>query len=203
MDGLTPNSNKYKNEQKQERERLKPVIDKKSVVSKKKKIKNGFLKLFLPEDVEDVRSYIFDDCIIPGIKNAILDVLYMSFYHEEPSRRERYGRSDYRSMYRGNSYKRSSSSSRNRKRDRDRDSDHIDYRDIVLDYRADAEKIVDELHHRIDDYGYASVADLLDLIDMPGKYTDNDYGWKRKGDIGIKRIADGFLIDVEEAYYIG
>lgn len=55
----------------------------------------------------------------------------------------------------------------------------------------------------IREYDSVSVARLLDLFDLPGKYTDNNYGWTRPEDICVKRVREGYLIDVPEAEYLG
>jgi hypothetical protein len=40
---------------------------------------------------------------------------------------------------------------------------------------------------------------MLDLMEISGKYTDNNWGWTNKGEIGLKRVNNGYLIDVAEA----
>ena len=43
---------------------------------------------------------------------------------------------------------------------------------------------------------------LLDLVDVPGRYTDNNWGWDDDRDIGIRRVSSGYLIDVAEPKYL-
>lgn len=210
MESLKPNSYKYKEEmavaesESKEREKLKPVVGSDQVVSTKKSLGRKFAETFLGENLKDVSKYLIWDVIIPGMKNAILDTMSMMFFGETSGRRSG-GRRDsdrtsYSSYYRGTNR----SSREKRERDRyDRDEDRkVDYRNIVLKYRQDAEDVVDALYERIEKYGSASVADLLDLVGQMGQYTDNNWGWDRKQDIGIRRVERGFLIDVAPAEYI-
>lgn len=121
------------------------------------------------------------------------------------------GERRYRGRDRDRDYERTSYSSyyRSSKRDRERDrkrieeDDKVDYRNIIVRERADAEEIADKMNYYIHEYDSVSVAMLLDLIDLPGKYTDNNWGWTREGDIRVRRVRNGYLIDVPEAEYIG
>lgn len=190
------------------KKRIKPVVSRGGVVSTKKPLSKKMAETFMSEDVNDVKSWLFMDVIIPGIKNTILDIIQMMFFGEIDGRRHNRDRRDkydnhtsYGSYYRGgNSSSRSSYLRSNR--DRYDSDDRTDFRNIVLRVRGDAERVVDELKERIHKDGSASVADLLDLIDVPGRYTDNNYGWIDERDIGIRRVSNGYLIDVSEPKYL-
>ena len=149
-----------------------------------------------------IRNYIIFDWLIPGIKNGILDILSLMFFDEvrdkRSSRRREKERTSYSSYYRGETRR---GSSRERERDRYRD-DKIDYQNIILERREDAEDVVDALKERIDKNGAATVADLLDLIDEASQFTDNNWGWTHTRDIGIRRVSRGYLIDVARAEYL-
>lgn len=195
-------------EERKRSEKLDPIVKKSDVIVKKEPISKKVKKAFISDDAKDVTSYILFDIIVPGIKDGIFATLERMFYGSSSgySSRDRdtyYGRDrvSYASYYK----KRDS-----RERDRDRRDDilerddRVDYRHIVLKRREDAENIVRTLRDYIHDYDQVSVARLLDLIDEPGRYTDNNYGWTRESDIGIKRTrGGGYLIDVPEAEYLG
>lgn len=213
IDSLEPNSHKYKAEKaaQKSREKVSPVVNRDQVVSTKKPLGKKFTETFMTEDVHDVKSWLVMDVLIPGIKNTVLDVLSMMFFGEigsrnrsGHSRRDRDDRTNYSSYYhRSSSSRRDQNYSRRRDRDDRYDSDNrVDFRNIVLRNRDDAERVICALRDRIRDYGSASVADLLDLIDVAGRYTDNNYGWDDERDIGIRRISSGFLIDVAEPRYL-
>lgn len=205
MDSLKPNSHSYKNQQQtsEKKEKLDSVVKKDGIVSTKKPVGKRLAENFIKEDVKDIKNYILMDVIIPGIKNVVLDMLQMAFFGEVRdrgrSRRDDRGYYSYSSKYRSGS---SSYSSRDRGRSYDSD-DKIDYRNIVLRERIDAEEVVDKLHYRIRETGKATIGDLFDLMDLAGRYVDNDWGWTSERDIGIRRISSGYLIDVAEARYVG
>lgn len=209
LEDLKPNSHVYKESLNRvekgtidvnKSKKLKSVVKNDSLVRSKKPITKRFTEKFIKEDIEDVKDYIIFDAIIPGIKNLCLDALEMFFFGSVSNRSSRSitsrrddSRTSYSSMYKKKDYSRS-------KRDEEDEPDDVtDYQDIVLKYSDDAKDVVDELRGRIHEYGQASIADLFDLVNIPGKYTDNNWGWKREEDIGIKRVKDGYLIDVRPA----
>lgn len=199
LDSLKPNSHEYK-----EKEKIKPVVRKDAVVKQKKTLGQTFKEHFLEDDVKDVKEYIIFDAIIPGIKNLCLDALEMFFFGGTGGRRRSGHRRDddkvsYNSYYKSSYKRRSSRYSRDDDEDDDRDDRNVDYRDIVVKYSDDAKAVVDELRGRIDKYDQVTVAELLDSVGITGKYTDNNWGWTRKEDIGIRRVSNGYLIDVPEA----
>lgn len=191
---------------------LSPVVKKDSLVRTKKSLGRKFKEAFISDDVKDVKSYLFFDVVVPTVKDAILDAWEMIFFGSPSGRRgsrnRRYDRDrDYRSY--DQYYKSSEYGGRRRERDRDRDDDRryrgddkVDYRDIVLRDRMDAEEVVRKLRDRIEEYDQATVADLYDLIDISSSYVDNNWGWDRQEDIGIRRVREGYLIDVAEAKYL-
>lgn len=199
---IKPNSHKYRDTQaeKRKREKLSPVVKNGGVVSTKKPLRQKFTETFMSEDMGDIKNYILMDLIIPGIKNVALDILETAFFGTKSQRR--FGndsRTDYRSKYDSKKQGRERYERDDRRSRRD---DRLDYRNIVLLNRSDAESVIDQLHRRIDKYGAVSIAELFDLIDEPSNYNDNNWGWTDERDIGIRRVSRGYLIDVREAIYL-
>lgn len=207
VEDFKPNSNKYKAEHETEKksngkERVKvdPIIKKDSIVSTKKPFGKKMFNLFIGESLSDMRDYIINECIIPGIQDAILNTLSMAFRGETYHRSSSYDRNHtpYSSFYRGRKSESEKKRDREHGRDRYEEDEKIDYRHIVLKNRKEAEDLVDYMKNRIYDTGSISVAEFLDMMELPSRWTDNDWGWKDERDIYVKSIRDGFLIDVPE-----
>lgn len=210
VSSLEPNSYKYRAEKankeipKNGREKIAPVIDRSKVVSTKKPLGKKISETFMTEDAKDVKTWLLMDVLIPGIKSTILDILSMMFFGETNYRgssrkSSSSGRVDYRSKYQSPSER----TTRRRRNERYDSDDQVDFRNIIIRNREDAEDIVEEMRKRIRDTNSVSIADLLDLIDVPGRYTDNNWGWDDEMDVGIRRVSSGYLIDVTEPKYIG
>ena len=69
-------SNSHKSRQNQNDDIPEKRVEKVVSGSVKSKKKNGLQKItnvFVPEDVDDVKSYIFEDIVVPAVKDIILD----------------------------------------------------------------------------------------------------------------------------------
>lgn len=221
---IKPNSNKYKETEKAEgpvkpeRERLKSVVSHDNVVTTKKPFSKKLFDWFLGDEFDDakeLKDYIIKDMLLPGIKDFGFDVIERIFYPDTARggrfRRRgssgssyRYGGTSYSKYYEDKRRRSSRSSSSNRSsRDRRREEDDkLDYKNIVVKERRDAEEIIDALCERIERTGSATVAELFDLIDEPGSFTDNEWGWTSTRQIGLRKTSNGWLIDVDTARYL-
>lgn len=198
MEDYKPNSKLYKEKMKKEAsdKKVEKVVKGKVKVKKK----NKFADLFISEDANNVKDYIFLDVLVPTIKKAISDIV------TDGIDIILYGGS-------GNGRKRSSSGSisytsysrfSDRFSDRDRRDDRrssIGYRfnDIIFDDRREAKEVLERLDELIDNYGKATVADFYDLVDISGNYTDNRYGWTSLRNADIVSVRDGWMIKLPKA----
>lgn len=169
--------------------------------TRKKSGAQKFAGAFLPEDVTSVKSYILRDVVVPGIKNAIADVVSIMLFGET-------GRLGGRKTGAGSkvSYNRYYDDRRDDRRDygRPRTPGGFEYDDIVFETRADAELVLDQLEAVINKYGVASVGDLYDLagITPPRGYTSNKYGWTDIRSAKVARTRDGYILELPRAAQI-
>ena len=198
----TPNSHKYKEEQKQ---RQVAPEDKQiqKVVKNPAKIKTNEARkladIFISEDIANVKNYIFMDVIVPAVKKAIYDVvtngidmfLYggsgkgkSSSTSSKVSYRNYYERKD-GSGYRGSE----SSSSRNT----------FDYDDIVFDNRGEAEAAKQQMQDLIGRYGMVTVSDLYEMANQTAPYTAQKYGWMDVSSAETVRVRDGYKLKLPRA----
>lgn len=195
MNEYKPNSHKSKEEQTDSLSSEKK-IGKVITGSAKTKKKNGIQKItdvFVSDDVENVKSYIFEDIIVPAIKDILLDtvktllgvngrtgknttaskVSYRSYYDKENDRRD-YSARKVRTGY--------------------------DYDNIVFESRGDAEAVLDAMNDIITQFGVVSIGDLYDLADMSvDNYTLNKYGWTDIRSATVNRVRDGYMLKLPKA----
>ena len=197
MDEYKSNSRSSKNKDEEvKRVKVEKVV--KGVVKSKKK--SGFLGTFLSGDLMDIRDYVFQDVLIPAIKNAVEDVvtngISMLLNNGETRKGNRRSSASSRVSYRSY-YEREEND-----RERDRSSRHdrgYSYDDIILESRAEAEEVITRLDELIDVYGIASVADLYDLVGIRDQHTDNKYGWTDVRSATHTRVRDGYLLKMPRA----
>ncbi len=167
------------------------------VVNKPAKVKkkNGS---FIAEDATNVGSYILRDVLIPSAKKLISDITKNAvdmFLYGDSDRSERRGKSkiSYRDYY-------DSDRDREPRRNAYRSRSSLEYDDVILDTRGEAELVLDNLEDIINRYQFASVADLYEVAGVPNdNYTLNRYGWTSVHNAQIKRIREGYLLVMPKA----
>lgn len=192
MEDYKPNSHKLK----EEREASLPEKKVEKIVSGsvKSKKKNGIQKItdvFIPEDVDNVKTYVFEDVIVPAVKDIILDAVRAFLGIDKKSgRNSNASKVAYRSYY-DKDNRRDSNATRIRT--------GYDFDDIILDNRGEAEDVLARMDELIDTYGLVSVADFYDLVGVSGNYTDNKYGWSNIRSASVIRVRDGYMIKLPKA----
>lgn len=200
MEDYRPNSNRFKEEQKdKEREKkVEKVVTGKVVTRKPSK----FRKLtdeFISEDAKNVKTYVIGEVLIPAVKKAISDIVTdgidMILYGESRKGSKR-STADYVS-YNRKYYDRDSRSVRD---SRSSMSSAYSCDDIELDSRGEAEDVLARMDELMDAYGLVRVADFYDLVGVTGNYTDNKYGWTNIRNAEIIRLRDGkYMIKMPRA----
>lgn len=190
MDDFAPNSYKSKNESKLLTEKKLEKVVNGVVKSKKRSSLQKFTDIFISEDIEDVKRYIFEEVIIPAVKDTILDATKALLGVKGKSKNSTASKISYRSYY-------------EKENDRDyntyRNKVRYDYDEIVLNNRGDAEEVLSRMDELISVYGLVSVADFYDLVGKTGDYTDNKYGWTNLRNASVVRVRDGYMIKLPKA----
>lgn len=199
MIDYTPNSHKYKEEQKaaasEERTKLDKVVTG-TVQTKKKSAISKFSDVFIAKDAKSVGEFIVKDVIIPNVANLLEDIVIKGirmFLRGEsgPSNTSSVGGS-YVSY---NLY----SNNQNNSSNQSRTLSGYDYKDVVLRDRRDAEIVLMRMREAIAEYGSVSVADMYDLLGETCNYTDNKYGWTNLSNAEPVRVRDGYLLKLPKA----
>lgn len=183
MTELKSNSNKSRRAD-AEKKQLSPVVNGKIVRKKKSEVRK-FVDMFVAEDKETMKSFIFEDVIVPAGKKIISDIVDAILYGESGggSKSRRPGsRISYNSITDDRRERRNYASVR---------GPGYDYGDVVVPNRGAAEELLDQLDAVIDQYGTASVADMYDLLGVTHNYTDNNYGWTNIATAQPVRLRDG------------
>lgn len=198
MENRVSNSHKSK-EQTAEQTKVNKVISGSAKV-KKKSGTSKFKEVFISEDANNVKSYILTDVLVPAAKKLISDIvkdgIEMILYGSTSSRKTysdgfRAGYVDYSKLSGRRDDRRPSSTPRL--------NNGPSYDNIILEHKGDAEVVLSTMDDIIDSYGEVSVAALFDLVGLPHKYTDNNYGWTSLGNARVTRVRDGYLLDLPRA----
>lgn len=195
MSELTPNSHKYRAEQKNatNEKRVEKVI-KGSATTKQKSEIRKFADEFIAEDAHNVKSYVWRDVIVPAAKKLVFDIVRdgveMLLYGVTGGTRND-GRRDsnyvsYSSKYNDRRDNRGPSVSYAESR--------LDFGEIRFTNKGDALAVLDEMDITLRDFGIVRVSDMFDMAGMTPPYTSNRYGWSSLRNAEIVRVRDGYII---------
>lgn len=198
----TPNSHKYKEQQKNAAPEDKHI---QKVVKNPAKIKTNEARkladIFISEDISNVKQYIFMDVLVPAIKKAIYDIVTngidMFLYGGTGKGKTSSGGSkvSYRSYY----DQKSSQNSGYRGSENNMSRNTFDYDNLVFDTRGEAEAAKQQMHDLIGRYGLVTVSDLYEMANQVAPYTAQKYGWIDVSGVETIRVRDGYILKLPKA----
>lgn len=203
MEEYKPNSHKYKEEQRalhqaEEEAPVKKTI-KHGASFKKKNRAEKLADVFLAEDIDSVRSYVWEKIIVPKVKDLAFHIISeganMLILGGTGSTQK--NTSENRTVYtRYYSDERREKPSNERLATLSNDRQHsaYDYRGITFDLRSDAEEVLDVMNEIIDRDGAVSVADMCEMFRVPSNYTDRKFGWDDLRTARIVRDGNGYTL---------
>ncbi len=190
-------SNSDKARQKPEK-KVEAVIDGTAKTRKKSEIQK-FADVFIAEDANNVKSYIFIEVIVPAVKKAISDIVTtgidMVLYGESGRSKKNNSASkvSYRNYYERDSDRIRAGSANSRR-------SGLEYDDILFNTRGDAEAVLDAMNDIIGQYGTVSVSDFYDLARVPNdNFTMSRYGWTNISGATAVRVRDGYILKLPRA----
>lgn len=177
------------------------IIKSKATIRKKSPLVR-FREVFFGDDARSVASYVAQDVLLPAAKDMISDAVTQTierilFGDSSPARRStsRSSNASYTPYHRASANYKKSNGTSDRRGDRRKRASH-DFDDIEFDSRAEAEVVLDRLYDLVNDYDYATVSDLYDLVGIDAKFTDENYGWYDLRGSTIRRIRSGYILDL-------
>lgn len=200
MEEYKSNSHKSREEQKETapEKRVEKVVSG-TVKPKKKGEMQKFADVFISEDVNNVKSYILLEVLVPAIKKAISDIVTngidMILYGET-------GRTRNKSTASKVSYQRYYDKNDERRRDYSAPAarNGFDYDELVFPTRGDAEAVLDAMNEIIAQYGVVSIGDLYDLANVSmDNFAANKYGWTDIRGCKTVRVRDGYILKLPRA----
>ena len=130
--------------------------------------------------VSMVKNALETDDVRRFVARKISDKIYEFISDEEAPRRQSNKKVSYRDAY----YRK-----------------NVD--NIRFDSRETAEGVLKSLTEIINVYGFVTVADMYDLVDLNATYTEQKYGWVDLKEAKIIRVRSGYKLLLPEIIPIG
>lgn len=187
----------------EERKEVKPIVSSGGASERKKPLGRRLLETFKGEDAQSVGNHILMDVLVPAAKNAISDavtqgierMLFGEVRRGTSNRGVRTGGyTSYGSVSRpsGRAFQ---PDAPNRDISRRARTTH-DFREIIIEDRGEAERVLDELGNILDSFDMVTVNDLYTMVDITGNFTDDKYGWTDLRGARVERVRGGYLLNL-------
>lgn len=176
------------------------------VIVQKETLGQKFKGLFTRTDPKTVITYVAASVLLPAAKNMLYDGLKTTAAHmifgEAAARRQQ--------MTSGGGSRTVYNNPINRAREgmsrlappitqTPRAFPRHVHENFILSSRDEAELVLERMNDIIEKYEVVTVADLNDLVGLPTTHVDNKWGWIFLGDVQVRQIREGFLIDFPPA----
>lgn len=167
------------------------------VTTKKNEVRK-FTDIFVAEDINNVKSYLVMDVLIPAAKKLVTDIVKdgidMLLYGESRPR-------DSRRHGANVSYSKYYDDRKEDRRSRPATSARFNFDDIIFEDRTEANTVLQGMYEILEEYdGMVSVGDMYDLAGVSCEYTAYNYGWTSLRDVKPVRCYDGgYRLDLPKA----
>ena len=154
--------------------------------------------VFFSEDIGTVASTIWDDYVVPFLKNTAVNAFELWIFGSTSRggvRRRSGGRHISYDKYYDDDYddydRRRSRSVRVEPNRHSR----FDYMDCEFDSLAEVTDVIEEMTDYIRDYDFVRVSNLNNAIRISGQWTDRNWGWNDARDFNWKRRGRKYVLD--------
>lgn len=175
------------------------------VVRRKKPLGKRLRETFLGGDSRSIPQLIFQDVIIPNIRDMIFEAgqqgLERSLYpgvEPRPFRRGDPRRNDpRRGSFNYNGISRGPARDRGEERGMSRRARAThDFGEIIIETRPEADAVLEGMFAILEEYDVVAVSDLYEMVGISSQFTDRKWGWTDLRGTDIRRVREGWLLDL-------
>lgn len=180
-----------------EREKkIKQIVKRDSVKTKKRPISRRLSEKFFNEDVDrdSVLDYVIGEVLVPAAKDTLSEMvsggIEMLLFGTSHRNSHRTNSSVSRVSY-SNYYNRNDNNYVKPKRDY-----HYNFDNLIFERKSEADEVLDYMIALIEEYDVVTVSDLNEIIGRMSNYTDVKWGWTALGRAEVRRVRDGYILEL-------
>lgn len=174
---------------------VEPAIEGDEFVSRKRPLGKKLGDVLFNGDIQDVKSYVISDVLIPAIKETIFDMvnkgLDMVLFGGSTRSSSKSNQTYISYNNYSNTTNRRTQETRTRTRRLD---DRLDEEELIFRERGPAELVLEKMRIIFEDYHIVTKADLNDILNRTGNFTDNNWGLTDMTGAGVERVRGGYLL---------
>lgn len=170
------------------------VINGDEFVSRRRSLLKKITDIIFNGDLKEVTTFIKDDVLIPAFKETIFEVaskgLDMMLFGGSSRSVSKHSNQTYISY--NNYSKRSGPETRHRSVRRVEEKS--DDEELIFRERGPAELVLEKLYAIFEEYHIVTKADLNDILNRSGNFTDNNWGLTDMSGACVERVRGGYLL---------
>jgi len=194
MNEYPGNSYVSKSEEKQKEEvALTPVVTG-DVQVRKKTVFSKIASKFFAEDITDVKSYVVNELLIPGLKRAFLNSLEMMLLgkgNQKPGTNNVVQSVSYRDYW--------DAKWNNQPKPAQNPANYLEYDSLIYVNRGDAEVVLEQMQDILHKFHVVRVSDMFEISKKEAPYTGNRYGWTDLKSAIVIPVHGGYMIRMPKA----
>lgn len=195
------NSHKSKAEKQESDKKIEKVV-KGDISRRKKPLGRRFAETFIQGDARSAWGYVALDVLLPAAKDMVADAFTQGvekmLYGEARSSYRR-GGSPKGGGY--TAYNRAGGSVLRREDPRDRGPSRAaraqhNFDDIIIPTRVEAIEVLERMYDLLSKFEVVTLSDMYDLVGVTASFTDEKWGWTDLRGSDVRKVRDGYLLDL-------
>lgn len=178
------------------------VINGDEFVSRRRSLGRKIIDVLFNGDIQDVKSYVVNDVFIPAVKETIFEMvnkgLDMVLFGGSSRSTTRQNNQTYISY---NNYSKRTSPE-TRQRSVRRVEERSDEEELIFRERGPAELVLEKIFAIFEEYHIVTKADLNDILNRSGNFTDNNWGWTDLNGASVERVRGGYLLNLPKMKHL-
>ena len=178
------------------------VINGDEFVSRKRSLGRKIVDVLFNGDIQDVKSYVINDVFIPAVKETIFEMvnkgLDMVLFGGSSRSARKQSNQTYISY---NNYSKRTAPE-TRQRSVRRVEERSDEEELIFRDRGPAELELEKIFAIFEEYHIVTKADLNDILNRSGNFTDNNWGWTDLNGASIERVRGGYLLNLPKMKHL-
>lgn len=178
------------------------VINGDEFVSRRRSLGRKIIDVLFNGDIQDVKSYVVNDVFIPAVKETIFEMvnkgLDMVLFGGSSRSTTRQNNQTYISY---NNYSKRTAPE-TRQRSVRRVEERSDEEELIFRERGPAELVLEKIFAIFEEYHIVTKADLNDILNRSGNFTDNNWGWTDLNGASVERVRGGYLLNLPKMKHL-
>ena len=178
------------------------VINGDEFVSRRRSLGRKIIDVLFNGDIQDVKSYVVNDVFIPAVKETIFEMvnkgLDMVLFGGSSRSASKQSNQTYISY---NNYSKRTAPE-TRQRSVRRVEERSDEEELIFRERGPAELVLEKIFAIFEEYHIVTKADLNDILNRSGNFTDNNWGWTDLNGASVERVRGGYLLNLPKMKHL-